>query len=338
MTRRLVPWLALAGLLLAGSPAPADETKSDIDRARDLARQSADLLDQKDYSGALARATEAEALYHAPFHVAVIAESLEGLGRLAEAAAKYEALVAEPLPASAPRVFQDAQQRGKQRLSQLLAKVPSLLLTVRGDAPDVTATVDGKPYALGGGVAVRFDAGPHTIEVKAPGFRTFSRTVELPPRGGVVPVDVVLERVGAASGASATPTSAVSASASASAAGGAQEPPGSRLPSVIAFGVGGVGIVVGAITGGLFVSKLSGLEQLCPNQRCSPQNEPELSGVRVLGDVSTAGFAVGAAGIVAGAVLFFVRPKLSSTASQPKNNVWIGPVISSTSIGVGGRF
>jgi hypothetical protein len=345
MTRRLAPWIGLAAISLAGSIASAQQAPagtvtgaaqqapSDIDRARELARESADLLDQKKYADALDRATQAEALYHAAFHVSVIAESLEGLGRLAEAAAKYEALVAEPLSQSAPQVFKEAQERGKQRLSQLLARIPSLLVVVRGDTPGASATVDGNAFPLGSGAAVRFDAGPHRIRVTAPGFRPFEHEETLPPRGGVVTVTVTLEREGAQGAPTSTATAAPSGSPSVS-----PTAEGSRLPAAIAFGAGGAGLLVGAISGGLFLGRLDGLRVLCPDKQCTEENRSELDAVRTLGNVSTVGFAVGAVGVVAGAVLFFVRPGGGSVRTLRKDGVWVGPWIGGSSMGLGGRF
>lgn len=328
MTRSCAPWLGLVGALLIGSAASAQQPPADIDRARELARESADLLDQKKYAEALDRATRAEALYHAPFHLSVIAESLEGLGRLAEAAARYEVLVAEPLPPSAPRVFQEAQEKAKQRLSQLLARVPSLLVVVRGEASGASATVDGKPFALGSGTAVRLDPGPHEVRVTAAGFRPFSRTIELPPRGGVVMVEAVLERDGAAGPA---PTGAASAAAKGTAAPSG----GSLVPGGVALGVGGAGLLLGAISGGVFLDRLGGLRQRCPDHRCAPADGPEIDTVKTLGAVSTVGFVIAGAGAALGAVLLVVRP---GGPSSSKGGVWLGPSVGVGSLGLAGRF
>ncbi len=343
MIRARLPCLGLVGVLLVGS-ASAQQAPTDVDRARELARESADLLDRKQYADALDRATRAEALHHAAFHVAVIAESLEGLGRLAEAAAKYEALVAEPLPPSAPRVFQEAQQKGKLRLSQLLAKVPSLLVIVRGEATGASVTVDGAPLPLGSGTAVRFDPGPHEIQVTAAGFRPFARTVTLPPRGGVVMVEVVLDREGA-QGAQAAPSAAPAATALAATAAPSVPPSstaapsgGSRLPAAIAFGAGGAGLVLGAISGALFLDRLGGLRERCPESRCAPGDEPEIDAVRTLGTVSTAGFAVAGVGAALGAVLLLVRPGGTTARQGAPSGLSIGPWLGAGSVGLTGRF
>src|ERR1700678_3544752 len=154
--------LVYASLLLAAPIAYA--APSATDRARALAEEAGDLLDAKRYADALDRVTRAEALYHAPTNVLMTGEAQEGLGHLAAAletyerrpaptnvpmtgGAKeapappaaaletYERLAPEPLPPTAPRPFLQAQKDGKVRLDALLARVPSVLVTVRRGFP-----------------------------------------------------------------------------------------------------------------------------------------------------------------------------------------------------------
>src|SRR5690349_7016544 len=128
MLRRVALALVVTSALgVAPSRALAQSSKAQIAEARSLAQDAGDLLDQKNYAEALERATQAEALYHATIHVLMIAQAQEGLGRLAESALTYERLVAEPLPRTAPGVFRDAQEKGKVKLRELLARVPSML-------------------------------------------------------------------------------------------------------------------------------------------------------------------------------------------------------------------
>ena len=330
--------LLLLAALLATSSASAQGT-ADIDKARQLARESADLLDAKRYSEALDRATQAEALYHAPLHVAVIAESLEGLGRLAEAAAKYEQLVAEPLPKAAPQVFKDAQARGRERLRQLVARVPSLLVKVQGP-PAASAAVDGKPLALDTGVAVRLDPGPHTVTVNAPGFRPFSETVTLPARGGVVVLDATLQPEAPPAPVAALPPDVRPSPPPVAPPAPAPPPPrepgrsASRLPGVIVLGVGGVGLAIGAITGQLFLAHLGDLKSVCPNDRCPAGEQPQIDTTRALGNASTTALVLGAAAVVAGAVVLVVRKGTAGAAFERSHlaRLWIGPA------GVAGAF
>lgn len=124
--------LALAACLFMTPSLALATPTSDKDRARQLAQTAADLLDGKKYAEALEAANKAESLYHAVFHLYVAARSLDGLGRLTEAADTYERLLAEPLPASAPKVFRDAQAESKGLLADLLARIPTVLVFVAG--------------------------------------------------------------------------------------------------------------------------------------------------------------------------------------------------------------
>jgi hypothetical protein len=322
--RVLAPSITFVAVLLAASVALAQEGGADIDRARALARESADLLEHGQFAEALDRATRAEALYHAPLHVAVEAEALEGLGRLAEAAAKYEQLVAEPLPPSASHVFREAQQRGRERLQKLLSRVPSLLVVARG-AAGATATVDGKPFALDARVAVRLDPGDHEVRVSAPGVRPFSQKVTLPARGGVVVVEAAL--------GAETPTAPPDATTQ----------PGSRVPAAIAFAIGGAGLVLGAVTGGVFLAELGKLENSCPQHRCPLGEQPQIDSTRALGNASTVGFVVGLTAVAVGTVLVFVRPGKREAAATRASVLEVSPWLGAGPTGIGsaglrGRF
>jgi hypothetical protein len=181
----------------APAPAPGvDVESSDIDRARALAKAANRALQQThSYAEALDDASRAEVLYHAPFHLWLIAQALVGLGRLAEAMETLERLVSEPLLPTAPEVFRNAQEQGRQLLKDLSAREPSLLVTVKGPSPgDVNVTIDDKPFALNGSTATWIDPGAHRLHALAPGYAPFEQTLDLPSKGGVVVVEVALEK------------------------------------------------------------------------------------------------------------------------------------------------
>jgi hypothetical protein len=353
MRRYFAPLAILCGCALAGSSARADADSDRLVHARALGEQAADLLDAKNYAEALARATQAESLFHAPTHVLMIAEANEGLGHLAAAADGYEALVAEPLPRSAPRAFLSAQATGKQRLTPLLARVPALLIKVLGTATSsARASVDGRSIPLRAGVAVRLDAGRHALRVTSQGFRTSEQTVSLPDRGGVTILEVVLEPDPTVT-VEATPatTPAVEPPAAPPPPPPPPAPPDkgsgsrSRLPAYVAFGAGGAGIVLGSVTGVVSLTQASTLKGHCTANVCPPTDASMLSSARTLGWVSTVAFGVGIAGIGAGVALLLLRPAVPADASTDKTasgpsrltpsfTPWIGL----GSAGVEGRF
>jgi hypothetical protein len=93
-------------------------------------------------------------------------------------------------------------------------------------------------------------------------------------------------------------------------------PPPNRVPAFVSFGVGGAGLVLGAVFGGLAMAQASGVKSdaqtRCPTSTC---NDPDLdsrkSAAITKGWVANIGFGVAVAGAVTGIVLL-------ATASSPK--------------------
>jgi hypothetical protein len=320
MSRGFLSLVMIVGAVAVLGRAEADENDA-RDRARGLAEQAEDLLDTRQYADALDRAGKAEELYHAPTNVLMIAEAQEGLGHLAAAADTYEKLVAEPLPQSAPHAFLAAQQTGNQRLDALLARVPSMLVTVKGGpiGEEVAVTVDGRQIVTRGGIAARFDPGPHEVRVSAPGYRPFEQTVTLPERGGVNVIEALLSPAPPAAVPIVPPLSADHLSAP-------RPTSGSRVPAYVAFGVGGAGVILGTITGVLSLSKVSDLTAACPGDKCSTSEQGTVNSAQALGTTSTIGFVVGGLGIAAGAVLLLIHPWGGRTMGPSSASMasWIG--------------
>lgn len=321
--------LALAATVVACALAPATasaQPSAGVAKARALASEAGELLDQKRYADALGRLEEAESAFHAPTHVAMIGEALEGLGRLAEALATFEKLGAEPLPAAAPQAFRRAKQQAATKARALSARVPSLRVRVQGPpAGAASATLDGKALDLAEGRATRVDPGERTLLVEAAGFAPVSRRVSLPERGDIVGVEVALER--------ATPMAPLATAqpfAPARADDGKRSFWRSRTPAYAALGLGGAGLVVGAVTGGLSLAKVSDLKARCPNGACAPGDQGSLDTAGALGTTSTVAFAVGAVLVATGVVLFVVnRPAKREPAT-------VGLLLTAT--GLGGSF
>lgn len=305
--------LALA-LALWSAPALAEDDK---DKARALAQEAGDLLEAKRYDDALDRARKAEALYHAPIHLLMIGEAQEALGHLAEAMATYERLAAEPLPSSAPLLFRKAQDSARARLRELGGRTPSLLVRVSGALPSqVTAKLDGQPLDVASGVALRLDPGAHKVEISAEGRAPFTRTITLPEKGGVVVLEAPLAPRAEAGEA---PQKAPAAK-------------GSILPGVVTLGAGGALLLVGAVTGGISLSRTGALKDRCPDNRCSPSDQPDIDAARSMATTSNVTFTLGGLAAAAGAVLLLWRPGGAPSSAQVRP--WIG----AGSAGVAGSF
>jgi hypothetical protein len=108
---------------------------------------------------------------------------------------------------------------------------------------------------------------------------------------------------------------------------GGVEPAGPRkgpmLPALVAFGVGGLGLGVGAVTGLLTLGKVGDLEKNCPGQVCSKAEESRYNSAHTLATVSTVGFVIAGLGAAAGAVLLVVRP--GGDAAPEQTGVLVGP-------------
>jgi hypothetical protein len=330
VSRHLLACAALIGVASFATPSFAQET--DVDRARKLAQDAADSLDDGDFAAALDRAKQAEELYHAPTHILLIAQALEGQGHLAEAADTYERLIAEPLPSKGSTVFRKAQDDGASRLKALVAKIPSLLLKVSGPKPGAAiATVDGKPFA-GFETARRFDPGEHKLRVEAEGFVADEQTITLPPKGGVVAVEIILRAVGEPAKPEPPPPTPPDT----------PPPPASPFiaPTIITLSVGIVGLGVGGVTGGLFLSQLSDLKDRCPNDRCAREEQPNIDSTGTMGTVSTVAFAVGGAATATGVVLLglWLGGVGTDEKKSARSNVDVLPLIGPGWLGVGGRF
>lgn len=87
------------------------------------------------------------------------------------------------------------------------------------------------------------------------------------------------------------------------------------------FGVGVVGVAIGAVTGAMTLSKASDVEPQCANNICAPTAKDDLESANTLSTVSTIAFAVGGAGILAGAIGLLL-PRRSSVTPTRGSLAW----------------
>lgn len=329
MSRRT--WFFAFLLFVVGnaSPLPAIAgERENLVEARQLANGAADDLEAQRFSEALEKAKRAEQLYHAPPHLLMIAEALEGLGRLVEALDVYERLAAEPLAPSAPAPFRKARELGAKQERNLLSRVPSMLVDITGATiEEARASVDNQSIALRSGVATRFNPGKHILRVEADGFKPVEVTVVLAEQGGVTKVPVHLE-VGNARRAS-EPTMDASTTTT------------SRrflTPALVTLGFGVAAATAGAVTGYLSLSRVDDLKGKCladsnDQYRCATKYESLITEARQLSDISTSLFIVGGVAAAVGIVL------LIPSKSQPSQAaVQIEPLVGLNGAGIRGRF
>ncbi|MBW2529671.1 MAG: hypothetical protein JRI23_36180 [Deltaproteobacteria bacterium] len=296
MRRIALAVVVLCSVLLGwahhGRAAPTRNSEQGKKAALPFAQKGLDLFDAGRYVEAIAEFQRAEDLFHAPTHLKYMAEAHERLGQLLEAQRHYGEAIADQLPESAPEVFQRVQTEAREALTNLVKRIPTLEVEVQGiDRELVRITVDGENWPSWWERPRRFNPGKHEVMAAADGYLAVVRSVTLAEgaRDRLV-IDM------------STPDQAPTP----------EEPPaspgGSYVPAIVAFGIGGVGLLVGAITGGMSLGKVSELDERCPDKSCPAEDEELADEAKLLGNVSTAGFVIGGIGVAAGVALLIWRP------------------------------
>lgn len=246
--------LALFAPTLAGAQGSAPNA-SDKETARDLAERGFELLEQGEAEKAIVSFRMADRRFHSPVHQLFIGRAEIKLGRFVEATSTFESVIAEKFPPNAPKPFLDAQEEAKKELEALKSRTPSIKVVIAGvPAAQVSVTIDGVALPPGEiGVARRINPGKHTIVASAPDAGEVEKVVTLAESAAVHTIELTLS------------------------------PGGVSIPAVLAFSLGGVGLVVGAATGVAYIGK-------------STSNN-------TLGAISLAGFITGGVGIVTGTLI-----------------------------------
>jgi hypothetical protein len=284
---------ASAIALFAPALAEAQPPVGDKETARALAERGFELLEQGEPEKAIVSFKMAERRFHSPVHQLFIGRAETKLGRFVEAIHTYETLVAEKFPANAPKPFLDAQEEAKKELEALKARTPSIKVVIAGVPPAQAKVMIDEVILPPGeiGVVKRMNPGKHTIVATAPDAGEVEKTVTLAEGTAVHTVELSLETRGVS------------------------------IPAVVAFSLGGVGLVVGAATGVAYIGKETS------NQ--------------MLGAISLAGFITGGVGIVTGTLIIALSSSDGEPASAaprasrgPALYAGVGP----SSIVLGGRF
>src|SRR5262245_57250975 len=120
-----VPALAQKG---AKPPAPAEAQ----DKAREKAKEGLKLFEAGRFEEAYSTFRDADALYHAPSIAIFLARCQRKLGKLIEARATYEAILAEDLPKDTSQAFVKAHVDAGKELAELKPRIPWLRVEVTG--------------------------------------------------------------------------------------------------------------------------------------------------------------------------------------------------------------
>ncbi|HEX4448237.1 MAG TPA: hypothetical protein VH044_15925 [Polyangiaceae bacterium] len=330
--------LSLGLSVLSFGPQAFAQSDSDRATARALGQEGQQAFENKDYPTAEDRFRRADKMVHAPTLMLGLARALTAEGKFVEAQESYNRIIREGLPAGAPDVFKRALDDAKKEVETVAPKVAAVTITVKAaggaDIPEPQVVLDEHPINSASlGVRRAIDPGAHVLRATAEGYKAgelrFSVT-----EGGAVDEPLTLEKDLSAPAVATTVAPAPTATPGAAPADVGSQPSSTRkmLPW-IAFGVGGAGLVLGAVTGGLALGKHSTLSNECTGGSCPPSAHDDLSSYHTMGILSDVGFIVAGVGVAAGFVLFFTEPK-----STPTTGVTVTPSIGLGSLGASGTF
>jgi hypothetical protein len=331
---RLATVFLVSGQALLTSTVAWGQSEADRATARNLAAEGYTALKTQDFTTAEDRFRRADALVHAPTLVVDHARALIGLGRYVEAQEQLELVLREGVPDNVPWVWKRALQDAEALLSEVKPKVAWLTIYVSGPSkPKVTIDNEMVPIAALG-VRRATDPGPRRIRVDAKGFVSREVTVAIPEGGErAVTVELVAEHEASAPNVVSKRLSESSVRAERA------TPIASKNLAYAALGLGGVGVVVGAVTGGLFLGARSELDSNCTSGRCPKTyaNYDDVHGKYVTyGTVSGVALTVGVLSSATGLWLLF-SDSSKPVITRPHKDRWTA-YVTTNSIGVTGAF
>jgi hypothetical protein len=292
----------MALMLAAPAAFAQDDVTARRKAAQDYADSAFDLMQKGRHGAAADLFKKADEAFHSPVFVLFAAEAEEKQGNLLEARALLQKVVDEELADYAPDAFRKAQDDARERAAALDERIPSVTVTVR-PASGTSVSIDGRDIAASElGTPIQLLPGRHeAVAIGADGTRE-ERAFEL-AEGDRSSVELILATVPISGDDDDDDVPVVADD-------------GAGVPTwvwpTVAYGVGGVGLIIGVAAGGAFLSQKSDLDEACNNDgdgndtTCPTASKKDGDAVATLGDISTVGWVIAGVGAVAGTVLLFV--------------------------------
>lgn len=317
--------LALALSLVAFPALGQQADEATRTAARALGTAGVDAYQANDFATANDKLEKAYAILRVPTLGLWSGRALVQVGKWVEASERFLEVTSLQVPTGDYAVQKQAQADAAVELKTLTPRVPVVTVTAKGAAlADCNVTIDGQPVASSLLSAGRLmNPGKHVIEARHGNEQT--RT-EITVAEGEHPT-AVLEF-------SAPPPAPLVAAAPPAAPppreAGAEQGSMQRTWGWFALGAGGVGLVVGGITGGIALGQKGNLDSNanCKDDKCAPSERDDVDSYNAMRTVSTVGFIAGGTLAALGAVLLVTAP--SGATAQ----AYVGP----QSVGLRGRF
>jgi hypothetical protein len=322
----LVSSMLLPSLALAQGTQATKEAKETARQLMAEGREARD--DKKDLKAALEAFRKAHSIMKVPTTGLEVARTLEAMGHFIEAAeAAQEVLDIPPPPkGKEPEAFVRAREDAQKLLEESKKKIGYIKIAIKGAKPDaVEVTINDltvAPTALKDPIPQ--NPGKHNVVAKGP--KTSSVEIDLAPGATEeVTLDVTKpEKKKVVEEAPPPPP----------------PPPEEksaflRPMPLVGFGLAGVGLLAGSITGAMTLSRASTIKEGCEGDRCPRSKSADIDSAKTLGLVSTISFAVAGVGATIGVVGLLMKPeKPKEEAGKVRVTPWLGL----GSAGVVGQF
>jgi hypothetical protein len=317
---RLTCVITLAAILAAPVSALAQSADNKV-QAEALFEEGRQLMSQQHYDEACKKLEGSQKLDPGAGTLLNLAACYEKNGQIASAWVTYKDAAA----ASAGR-HQDWVDQSNAKAAELEPKLSHLTIVVSQNLSNLAITRDGAVVSSPSlGAAIPIDAGPHTIEAHAPGYKPFTTKITIGASQDSQTVTVPALEVDTTSAAS--PRSG----------GGSQKILGGALA-----GAGAVGLVVGSIFGVVALGKKSSANnpKLCNSDLtvCNAEGTSDVNAARSDGIVSTVTLIGGGVFVAAGAVIFLTAPGAENKPDGATIQARLGAPGSPAGFSLGGSF
>jgi len=304
-------FVAVLGAALFVAPA-ARAQSSDAEKiaaAQALYDEAVALMDAKDFPRACPKLEEAARLVPEGIGAKLtLAECYEETGKLASAWSQYSISASMAERAGQKERAKQAASKAealKGRLARLTIEVPDAVRAI----PKLTITRGGSVVGEAQwGTSLPVDVGSHEIVVTAPGYKAWSRKVEVAKDGDTVTARVEAPAIDQNEEAAEERRRAASTVVIQNMA---PERPWQRPLGVAVMSVGAAGLVVGGVLGGLAIRKNNESNE---SGLCDAEDYCKKAGLALrseavgLGNGSTAALVVSGVALLGGVALFATAP------------------------------
>jgi hypothetical protein len=334
LARHAARAVALSLLLATASAWAGEPSAADRETARMYMAEGRAKRDGKDLKSALRAFEAADAIMHVSTTSLEVARTESMLGLLVEARDRALRIARSTPRPGEPHPFVEARAAAQTLAAELESRIPSIRVTIQHPRPGLRLWIDGRRLpSIAIGLGRKLDPGSHVIVVKADGFEKTLTVQVLERESKDVPIDLAPPPPPPAPVASQPASAAPPPEASA-------ETPRRRPPwmtvGVVSLAAGGVGVVLGAVTGAMSLSQTSTIQSQCTAGVCprtlsdGSDTASAISNARTLATISDVGFIVG--GVLAAVGVTFVV--LGSSHHTSSMALELGP----GSVTLGGTF